>query len=72
MFECETHHYLDGFATPPTGWWWTKSTRFRLRRPVMVGPIANGADIEIPVVIVGAGVAGLSSGGRTGLGLPSW
>jgi hypothetical protein len=38
----------------------------------MVGPIANGADIEIPVVIVGAGVAGLSSGGRTGLGLPSW
>ena len=38
----------------------------------MVGPIANGADIEIPVLIVGAGTAGLSSGGRTGLGLPSW
>jgi hypothetical protein len=29
----------------------------------MVGPIANGADIEIPVLIVGAGTAGLSSGG---------
>jgi hypothetical protein len=38
----------------------------------MVGPIANGADIEIPVLIVGAGAAGLSSWGRTGLGLPSW
>ena len=38
----------------------------------MVDPIANGADIEIPVLIVGAGAAGLSSGGRTGFGLPNW
>lgn len=38
----------------------------------MVDPIANGADIEIPVVIVGAGPAVLSSAGGTGLGLPSW
>jgi hypothetical protein len=38
----------------------------------MVDPIANGADIEIRVLIVGAGAAGLSSGRRTGLGLPSW
>jgi hypothetical protein len=38
----------------------------------MVDPIANGADIEIPVLFVGAGPARLSSGGRTGLGLPSW
>ena len=37
----------------------------------MVDPIANGADIEIPALIVGAGPAGLSSGGCTGLGLPS-
>jgi hypothetical protein len=28
----------------------------------MVDPIANGADIEIPVLIVGAGAAGLSPG----------
>jgi hypothetical protein len=38
----------------------------------MVGPVANGADMETPVLIVGAGAAGLSSGGRTRLGLPSW
>jgi hypothetical protein len=38
----------------------------------MVDPIANGADIEIPVLIVGPSAAGLTSGGRTGLGLPSW
>jgi hypothetical protein len=37
----------------------------------MVDPIANGADIEIPVHIVGEGPAGLNSGGGTGLGLPS-
>jgi ribulose 1,5-bisphosphate synthetase/thiazole synthase len=37
----------------------------------MVDPIANGADIEIPVLIVGAGPAGLSSGDGTGLGLAS-
>ena len=72
MFECETHHYLDGFATP-TGWWWTKSTRFRLRRPVMVDPIANRVDIEMPAPIkTAAGAAGLSSGGPTGFGQPSW
>jgi ribulose 1,5-bisphosphate synthetase/thiazole synthase len=29
----------------------------------MVDPITNGADIEIPVLIVGAGPAGLSSRG---------
>jgi hypothetical protein len=39
---------------------------------VMVDPIANRVDIEAPVPIVGAGAAGLSSGGRTGFGLPSW
>ena len=38
----------------------------------MVDPITNGADIEIPVLIVGAGAAGLSSGGPTGFGQPSW
>ncbi len=38
----------------------------------MVDPIANGADIEIPVLIVGAGPTRLSSRGGTGLGLPSW
>jgi hypothetical protein len=71
MFECEnTTTSMD--AQPPTGWWWTKPTRFTLRRPVMVDPIANGADIEIPVLIVGPSAAGLTSGGRTGLGLPSW
>ena len=37
----------------------------------MVDPIANGADTEIPVPIVGARAAGPSSGGRTGLGWPS-
>jgi hypothetical protein len=38
----------------------------------MVDPIANRVDIEAPVPIVGAAAAGLSSGGRTGFGLPSW
>jgi hypothetical protein len=41
------------------------------RRPVMVDRIANGADIEIPVLIAGAGPAGLSTGGGSRLGLPS-
>ena len=51
MLECEAHHHrLDGFADPPAGWWWPNSTRFTLRRPVMVDPNANGADIEIPVL----------------------
>ena len=38
----------------------------------MVDPIANRVDIEMPVPIVAAGAAGLSSGGPTGFGLPSW
>jgi hypothetical protein len=38
----------------------------------MVDPIANRVDFETPVPIVGAGAAGLSSGGRTGFGLPNW
>src|SRR6202795_563975 len=28
---------------PPPGWWWPKPTRFTLRRPAMVDPVANGA-----------------------------
>ena len=37
----------------------------------MVDPTASGADIEIPVLVVGEGPAGPSSAGGTGLGLPS-
>ena len=64
MFGCEAHRYLDGFAQLPAGRWWrTKSTRFTLRRPVMVDPITNSADIEVPVLIVAAGLARPSAGG---------
>jgi hypothetical protein len=71
MFECVSHHYLDGYATP-NGVVVAQIDSVHTRRPVMVDPIANGADIEIPVLIVGAGLVRLSSGGGTGLGLPSW
>jgi hypothetical protein len=54
MFECETHHYLDGYATPQRGGGGPKSTRFRLRRPVMVDPITNGAYLAELVYISAA------------------
>lgn len=54
---------LEGFATP-AGVALAQHTRFTLRRPVMVDPSANGADIEIPTLTVGAGPARLSSSWR--------
>jgi hypothetical protein len=57
-------------SQPPNGVVVAQIDSVHTRRHVMVDPI--GADIEIPVLIVGAGPARLSSGGGTGLGLPSW
>jgi hypothetical protein len=53
MLECEAHHYLDGPATPLRGGGGTKRLGSHSGGPsFMVDPIANGADIEVPVLTV--------------------
>jgi hypothetical protein len=71
MLECEAHHYPRRGRDPPPGGGGPNSSRFTLRRPVMVDPIAKGTDIKIPLVTVGKAerITRISSGRRrTGLG----